>query len=92
MRKTVKEWLERNQIIYDNIIFSEEDKSSHIIENNIDIMIEDSPNNLKSLSKITKMICVDWVYNKGIENDNIFRCYNWNEIYETIMILGTVRK
>ncbi len=54
MRKTVKEWLERNQIIYDNIIFSEEDKSSHIIENNIDIMIEDSPNNLKSLSKNNK--------------------------------------
>ena len=91
MRKTVKEWLERNQIIYDNIIFSEEDKSSHIIENNIDIMIEDSPNNLKSLSRITKMICVDWVYNKGIENDNIFRCYNWNEIYETISKISVIK-
>lgn len=84
MRKTVKEWLSKNNIIYDKIIFSEEDKSKHIIDNNIEVMIEDSPNNLKSLSKITKMICFDWSYNRGIENSNIYRCYNWDEIYEKI--------
>lgn len=88
MRNTVKEWLRKNEIIYDNIIFSKEDKSRHIIDNNIDIMIEDSPNNLKSLSKITKMICFDWSYNKGIESSNIYRCYNWNEIYEKISELS----
>ena len=37
------------------------------------------------------MICVDWVYNKGIENDNIFRCYNWNEIYETISKISVIK-
>lgn len=84
MRNAVKEWLAKNDIIYDNIIFSGEDKSKYIIENNIDVMIEDSPNNLKQLSKITKMICVDWPYNRDVENDNIYRCYDWDEIYETI--------
>ena len=84
MRNTVKQWLAKNNIIYDNIIFSEEDKSSHIIENNIDIMIEDSPNNLEQLSRITKMICVDWPYNRDIKGENIYRCYNWDEIYEKI--------
>lgn len=84
MRNTVKEWLAKNKIEYDYIIFSEEDKSKQVLENKIDIMIEDSPNNLKSLSKLTKMICVDWPYNKEIDNDNIYRCYNWDEIYNKI--------
>ncbi len=84
MRNTVKEWLNKNDIVYDEIIFSEEDKSSHIIEKKIDIMIEDSPQNLKELSQITKMICYDWGYNQGIENENICRCHNWDEIYAKI--------
>lgn len=88
MRNTVKEWLYKNHIKYDFLIFSKEDKSEHILKNKIDIMIEDSPNNLKDLSKLTKMICVDWPYNRGIENDNIYRCFNWNEIYEKILELN----
>lgn len=84
MRTTVKQWLKKNDIVYDEIIFSEEDKSSHIREKNIDIMIEDSPQNLKQLSKLTKMICYNWDYNKGIENKNIYRCNNWDEIYAKI--------
>lgn len=90
MKKTVKEWLAKNEIVYDYIIFSSEDKSKYIIENNIDVMIEDSPNNLKNLSKLTKMICVDWPYNKGVENDNIYRCYNWNEIYNKILEISKI--
>lgn len=90
MRKTIKEWLAKNNIIYDYIIFSEEDKSKYILENNIDIMIEDSPNNLKNLSKLTKMICVDWPYNKDVKSDNIYRCYNWNEIYDKIFEISKI--
>lgn len=88
MRKTVKEWLKKNNIIYDEIIFSEEDKSNHILEKKIDIMIEDSPQNLKQLSQITKMICYDWGYNQGIENEDIYRCKSWDEIYTKIKELG----
>ena len=69
MRDTVKGWLRKNNIEYDKIIFSGEDKSKHIIENKIDIMIEDSPNNLKQLSKLTKMICMDWNYNKEVDGE-----------------------
>lgn len=90
MKKTVKEWLAKNDIVYDYIIFSTEDKSKYIIENNIDIMVEDSPNNLRNLSKLTKMICVDWPYNKDVESDNIYRCYNWNEIYDKIFEISKI--
>lgn len=30
------------------------------------------------------MICYDWAYNRDVNNENIYRCYNWNEIYEYI--------
>lgn len=88
MRMTVKQWLKNNDFVYDEIIFSTEDKSKHIELNKIDIMIEDSPQNLMQLSKLTKMICYDWPYNQGVENDNIYRCRNWNEIYLKIKELG----
>lgn len=84
MRNTVKNWLAKNDIIYDELIFTTEDKSQAIKDKKIDVMIDDSPYNLKSLSKITKMICYDWPYNQEINNENIYRCYNWDEIYEYI--------
>ena len=88
MKETVINWLNENNIIYDEIIFSKDDKSKHIIKNNIDIMIEDAPDNVKELSELTKVICYDWVYNRGIENENIYRCSNWDEIYKVISELS----
>ena len=84
MRNTVKNWLDKNDIVYDDLIFTTEDKSQAIRDKKIDIMIDDSPYNLRDLSKITKMICYDWPYNRDVNNDNICRCYNWDEIYEHI--------
>lgn len=84
MRNIVKDWLSKNDIVYDEIIFTTEDKSQAIKDKKIDVMIDDSPYNLKSLSKITKMICYDWPYNRDVNNENIYRCYNWDEIYEYI--------
>ena len=88
MKETVINWLNENNIIYDEIIFSKDDKSKHIKRNNIDIMIEDAPDNVKELSELTKVICYDWVYNRGIENNNIYRCSNWDEIYKVISELS----
>ena len=84
MRNTVKNWLDKNDIVYDDLIFTTEDKSQAIRDKKIDIMIDDSPYNLRDLSKITKMICYDWTYNRDVNNENIHRCYNWDEIYEYI--------
>ena len=88
MKETVINWLSENNVIYDEIIFSKDDKSKYIKKNNIDIMIEDAPDNVKELSELTKVICYDWVYNRGIENENIYRCSNWDEIYKVISELS----
>lgn len=84
MRNTVKDWLKRNEIDYDYIIFSEESKAKHIKDNKIDIMIDDSPKNIVELSQFTKVICFDWPYNRKIENTNFYRCYDWDDIYQKI--------
>ena len=84
MRKLVVDWLDEHQIFYDNIFFTNKDKSSTIIKNKIDVMIEDSVENIKSLSNITKVICMNREYNKNIKGNNIIRCYNWDEIYDKI--------
>ena len=62
MRNIVINWLSENDIYYDELIFSKaakERKSQEIVDNNIDIMIEDNPNNILELSKIIPIICYD---------------------------------
>lgn len=88
MRFTVKQWLAKNNIVYDEVIFSGSDKSHTIIENDIDVMIDDAPRNLIQLSKFIKVICYDWPYNKEVAGNNIYRCSNWNEIYAKVLELN----
>lgn len=87
MRKIVKKWLLDNKIIYDKLIFSKsirEKKKQEIIENEINLMIEDNPNNINELSNIIPVICYDATYNRICSHDRIFRCYSWYDIYKKI--------
>ena len=51
-KKIVLEWLRNNNINYDKIIFSPEDKFDVCKDNNIDLMIEDKPDNINKISKV----------------------------------------
>ena len=87
MRALVKKWLSENRIEYDKLIFSKaenERKSQEIIENKIDLMIEDNPNNIKELSQIVPVICYVTEYNKNCVEDKITKCYSWYDIYRSI--------
>lgn len=87
MRQIVKDWLAENNIIYDKVLFSKgsnENKSQEIIENKIDLMIEDNPNNINELSKLVPVICYNTEYNKECISDKIIRCYSWYDIYNKI--------
>lgn len=87
MRQIVKNWLAKNEIIYDKVVFSKaakEKKSQEIIENKIDLMIEDNPNNINELSKLVPIICYNTEYNKECNGDKIIRCYSWYDIYNKI--------
>ena len=88
-RFILKNWLKRRKIPYHDIHFCNEhnavrDKTVGCEKYNVDIMIEDKPDNIMALSKITKVICYDCGYNRDCGGENIFRARNWDEIYNLI--------
>lgn len=84
MRKIVRNWLEEQNIYYDEIIFSPEDKKENCKKYNIDIMIEDKVDNINKISSIIPVICFHAGYNKECNGSNIYRAYNWYDIYKLI--------
>lgn len=81
IQDVISKWLNKNDIYFDKMIFSPEDKVEICTENKIDLMIEDSPYNVNSLSKKIPVICFDARYNRKCEGKNIYRCYSWYDIY-----------
>lgn len=81
-----KQWLDNNLIRYDNLIltdtYDKEEKAIKCLENNIDIMIDDSVGNCKyCIENNIKTLLMDSPYNKF---SNMPRVNNWEEIYEVI--------
>ena len=84
IRNCTIEWLRKNNIEYDKIIFTKPPKVNEILENKIDIMIEDSPTIINDLVKVVKVLYYDTRYNRNIEHKNITRVYSWYDIYMKI--------
>lgn len=84
MREIVVNWLKEQNIYYDQIVFSPEDKLSTCIDHNIDIMIEDKVENINNLSKELPVICFHAGYNKNCNGNNIYRVFSWYDIYNLI--------
>ena len=89
----LKEWLIKNDIVYYKLIFSKaekENKLQEIIDNKIDLMIEDNPNNINQLSSVVPIICYNAGYNRECVGDKITRCYSWYDIYRTIQNIKNI--
>lgn len=86
MKKIVNQWLKDNDIIYDKIIYTEGSKLPYCVGNYIEIMIEDSPEQVKFISEKIPTLCYNAEYNKGIEGDNVTRVYSWYDIYDKIKV------
>ena len=84
MKEFVNAWLEKNEIQYDEIIYTKGSKLPFCLDNNIDIMIEDAPMNIKDISTKIPVLCFDNSYNKGIEGENITRVYSWYDVLRVI--------
>ena len=82
--QVVKDWLKKNDIYYDSLIFSSEDKLDICIDNDINIMIEDKVDNINKISTKIPVICFNAGYNEECKGENIFRVYTWYDIYNTI--------
>ena len=86
----VKEWLKKNNIYYDKIVYTEETKLPYCVGNYIDIMIEDKPENVKEISTKMPVLCYNCNYNADVKGKNITRVYSWYDIYNKIN--GAVKK
>lgn len=84
IKECTLDWLRKNKIEYDKIIFTKPPKVNEILENKIDIMIEDSPTTINELVKVVKVLYYDTRYNRNIEHENIIRVYSWYDIYMKI--------
>lgn len=84
MEKLIIEWLDKNNIKYDKIVFSNLNKLKDCLDNKIDIMIEDSIPNIEQLKDNMKIICFDAKYNHSYTDSQIQRVYNWDDIYNII--------
>lgn len=84
MKKIVKRWLKKYHITYDKIIWTGKEKVTACLENQIDIMIDDSPRHIVALSKHIPVICYDTKYNQMCNGDNIIRCFSWYDILDKI--------
>ena len=84
IESTTKNWLDKNGIIYDKLIFSPEDKLETCLNNKIDVMIEDRPENIRKLSTKIPVICFHSEYNADCVGDNIYTAYSWYDVYHKI--------
>jgi len=79
-----REYLEKNDIYFDELLFRSNPKVDSIDEFNLDFFIEDAPKNITALSEKIKVIIYDTPYNKQIDNKNTYRAKNWEDIYNII--------
>ena len=85
MQQLTKEWLEKQNIKYEKLIFAaDEEKLQQCLENKVDVMIEDSPKNIKNISSKIKVIKFDCQYNKHVNGQNVITAYSWYHIYRII--------
>ena len=88
-----KEWLNKYDIIYDKLIFTnaydKHAKTEVCLENNIDLMIEDSTKiSLDLISNGIKVYTMNTRYNQ--KEQTLDRVSNWKEIYERVSKLNKI--
>ena len=89
-KELLKHWLEKNKILYDEIVYcdpekSPEDKFYKCQEKEIDIMIEDQKFSAYLVSSVSKVILINRLYNIGLDLKNIERVNNFEEIYKMLL-------
>lgn len=89
MRFIVEQWLKANKIEYDEIVYCDEDKKEAIKLNNVDVMFEDNVDNIRELSKLTNVVVVDNLYNRGINIPFTYRIDNFG--YDAIKIINDIK-
>lgn len=87
IRNITETLLNEAEIPYDGLYFADGDKVDECLDLEANFIIEDNPKTVNTLAKHTKVILFNTPYNRGIENENIYRVSSWLDAYDTIMKL-----
>lgn len=85
----VEEWLNKNNIPYDEIIAGPGSKKDKCIQNKLDIMVEDKASNVVKISEVIPVLCFDAPYNADVSKENVTRVYSWYQIYNHFLNIKT---
>lgn len=90
MRDAVTKWLAKNKIYYDEIYYSNETvgKKDLVINNNIDVMIDDSLRNINEISEIVPVFVFKNPSNRKAKGKNKIMVNGWKDIYKIITAMS----
>lgn len=81
--EATQKFLKKNDFQYDELVV-QKDKKQFCIDNNIDVLIDDEPQNIDSVSKFIPVIVFEAIHNKKFNGKNIIKVNTWNEVYNII--------
>lgn len=86
MRQDTEERLESNHIQYDKIFYGCSNKKETMKENNIHILIDDSPMNIFQVATSYPVIIMDNPYNRNMDGKNMYRIHSLepNEFFSVL--------
>lgn len=85
-KEITKQWLKENNVEYDELMINASNKLQLIKDKNIDIFIDDSFNNCKSIAENTntKVYMMTSKVNENLNHEKIKRVYSWSQVYSLI--------
>ncbi len=86
----IQNWLQEYHIEYDQLIFNRiKSKLPICLEHHIEVMVEDSPYQIKELSPFLRVICFEASYNSENDIENLVYVNCANELYDAIVQINT---
>lgn len=83
-RWSVRHWLKKSGIRYEDITFCDEDKLPALKKYHVSYMVEDDPDNIVAMHDITKVICMNAKCNEHLVEECACRCDSFEEVLEFI--------
>lgn len=81
--EATRKFLQDNDFEYDELVV-QKDKKQFCIDNNIDVLIDDEPQNIDSVSEIIPVIVFEAIHNEECNGRNIIKVNTWDEVYNII--------
>lgn len=84
IRETTENWLRKNGIYYDELMFTGFPKIDYVRGKHCDLFVEDAPFTVDTMSLEIPVLLFDNPYNQDYTRENVTRVYSWYDIYRYV--------